>query len=87
MRPPVGSCYNGGMVKYFERGVFVDQGPFVTIRLWKGGVMVRNFSLLKPKSVRRHDGSIEVQFPDHPSTAQEAADRWASSVDEIVVNP
>lgn len=72
---------------YYERGVFIDAGPFVIVRLWKDGVKVRDFSTLKPKGIRCHDGSIEVQFADNPSSAQEAADRWGSTVAVAEVNP
>jgi hypothetical protein len=73
--------------KYYDRGVFIDQDPFVLIRLWRGGAKVKDFAMLKPKGVRRHDGSIEVQFPHHPKSAKEAAERWASVVKDVEINP
>lgn len=73
--------------KYYERGVFIDEGPFVIIRLWRGGVMARNFGLLKPRGVRRHDESIEVEYADHPASAKVAADRWSSIVETVEINP
>ena len=79
--------YNYTMSKHYDRGVFIDEGKFVTIRLWRKGAMVQNFSTLKPYGVSCHDRTIEVQFPNNPSSAQEAADRWASIVDEVVINP
>ncbi len=72
---------------YYERGVFIDQGIWVVTRLWKDGQKVKDFATLKPKGVRRHDGSIEVQFAENPASAQEAADRWGSTVEVREVNP
>ena len=73
--------------KYYERGVFIDQGKFVVIRLWRGGVMVKDFAMMKPYGVRQHDGAVETQFPDNPSSAKEAAERWASVVTDVEINP
>lgn len=73
--------------KYFERGVFLDEHPFVTIRLWRGGVMVRNFGMLKPRGVRSHDGSISIEHEQNPNNAQEAADHWRSITEVVEVNP
>lgn len=79
--------YNSTMTKYYERGVFIDQGSFVITRLWRGGILVRDFAALKPQGVRCADGSIEVQFKDNPPTAEDAAKRWGSTVEEVVINP
>ena len=73
--------------KYYDRGVFIDSGPFVIVRLWKGGLKVQDFATLKPKKVMKYDGTYDVEWADHPVDAKDAASRWASSVKEVEVNP
>ena len=61
------------MEAYYERGVFVDIGAFIQIRLWRGGAMVRNFAILKRTKTNDHIKGL-------PHSVEEFAKQWGDTV-------
>lgn len=65
---------------YYSRGVFIDAGPWVLTRLWKGEQLERDFATLRARPTLDH-------MPWLPADAADAAARWGSTVAVVEVNP